>query len=120
MPCRTASLVQFDVYCHLPAFCYMWPTHPAVISSHVQVFGSLQATEFIVDFAQKSRKPFAVVPCCVYSSEFPTRRLPCGELVRTYEQLLDYLVAKDAIHIKVATLAFEGKNKVVYCTSWTD
>ena len=34
-----------------------------------------QATESIVDMALKYRKPFAVVPCCVFSHENPHRRL---------------------------------------------
>jgi hypothetical protein len=34
-----------------------------------------QATEAIVDMALKYRKPFAVVPCCVFSHENPHRRL---------------------------------------------
>src|SRR3546814_9958832 len=32
-----------------------------------------QAAEPIVDFAMANNKPFAVVPCCVYSSCFPKR-----------------------------------------------
>ena len=34
-----------------------------------------QATESIVDMALKYQKPFAVVPCCVFSEENPHRRL---------------------------------------------
>ncbi|KAK9810172.1 hypothetical protein WJX72_006052 [[Myrmecia] bisecta] len=79
-----------------------------------------QAVEYIVDYARKSRKPFAVVPCCVYFNEFPWRRLPDGTPVKKYSQLVQYLAAIDPEHIKVAELPFEGRNKVVYCTSWTD
>lgn len=32
-----------------------------------------QAAEPIVDWALRMNKPFAVVPCCVYSKEFPNR-----------------------------------------------
>jgi len=50
-----------------------------------------QATDFIVDAARRYGKPFALVPCCVFPSEFPERRLPSGETVVTYAQLLDYI-----------------------------
>ena len=50
--------------------------------------GCLQATEAIVDFAQRMRKPFAVVPCCVYAAEFPRRRLP----VRRIHPILNHVV----------------------------
>lgn len=43
-----------------------------------------QATEWIVDFALARGKPFAVVPCCVCPSVFPSRRTPAGDpVVRT-------------------------------------
>ncbi|EFN53720.1 hypothetical protein CHLNCDRAFT_136575 [Chlorella variabilis] len=71
-----------------------------------------QATEFIVDLAIAHGKPFAVVPCCVYSCEFP-RRLLCGRSVTSYEHFLQYLVAKDP-GIRVATLPLSGKNRVLY------
>ncbi|CAL8470609.1 g10151 [Coccomyxa elongata] len=77
------------------------------------------ATEAIVDFAQRMRKPFAVVPCCVYAAEFPRRRLPDGAPVRTNEDLIAYIVSKDPAAIKVRELPFEGRNKVVYVTEWT-
>ena len=40
-------------------------------TSHAIVAPSCPAAEFIVDLAIAHGKPFAVVPCCVYSSEFP-------------------------------------------------
>ena len=73
-----------------------------------------QATDAAVDFAIATSKPFAVVPCCVYSSQFRHRRRPGGGAVRNYDELLEYLVAKDPARVRVATLDFEGKNKVVY------
>ncbi|KAL3139949.1 hypothetical protein ABBQ38_004237 [Trebouxia sp. C0009 RCD-2024] len=79
-----------------------------------------QAAEPIIDFAQRTGRPFAMVPCCVYPMEFPRRRLPDGTWVRKYEQLIEYLTSRDPHHIKVATLPFEGRNQVVYCTSWKD
>lgn len=44
------------------------------------------------------------------------RLLPCGRRVATYNDLLQYLVAKDPEHIRVAMLPFKGRNKVVYRT----
>lgn len=78
-----------------------------------------QAAEPIINFAQKTRRPFAMVPCCVYPMEFPRRKLPDGTWVRKYEQLIQYLQFRDPEHIHVATLPFEGRNQVVYCKSWT-
>jgi len=78
-----------------------------------------QATECIVDFAQRTRKSFAVVPCCVYAAEFPRRRLPGGGWVRTYKDLIAYIVAKDPAAVKIKELPFEGRNKVVYVERWS-
>ena len=78
----------------------------------------LQAAEPIINFAQRTKRPFAMVPCCVYPMEFRRRRLPDGTWVRKYEQLIQYLQSRDPEHIKVATLPFEGRNQVVFCTSW--
>lgn len=80
----------------------------AVVAMHPD-----QATEFAVDLALALDVPFAVVPCCVYASDFPRRRLPDGRRVTSYDDFLDYLAAKDPA-IQIATLPFEGKNKVVY------
>jgi hypothetical protein len=73
-----------------------------------------QATGAIVEFALHAKKPFAVVPCCVYSDLFPKRHLPNGKQVSSYNDLIDWIVAKDPQHIHVEELPFEGKNKVVY------
>ena len=72
------------------------------------------ATEAIVDFALEHNKIFACVPCCVYSAAFPTRRDARGRRVTQYDAFVDYLVAKAPGRIGVATLPFEGKNKVVF------
>lgn len=67
-----------------------------------------------MDLALALGKPFAVVPCCVYPSEFPRRALD-GTAVSSYDQLLAYLVSKDASGAtRVASLPFEGRNKVIY------
>ncbi|KAI9478546.1 MAG: hypothetical protein EXX96DRAFT_482790 [Benjaminiella poitrasii] len=77
-----------------------------------------QATIPIVDVALKLNKPFAVVPCCVFSHDNRTRRLKStGELVTTTEQQIQYICEKDTQgrgEIRTDYLDFEGKNKVVY------
>ena len=70
-----------------------------------------------MNFAMRTRKPFAAVPCCVFPNDFPRRRLN-GALVRKYEDFISYLVSLAPGHIRVEELMFEGRNKVVYCTSW--
>ena len=72
------------------------------------------ATEAIVDFGLSTGKIFACVPCCVYSTLFPTRRDARGRLVKRYDAFIEYLLAKAPGRIGVATLPFEGKNKVIY------
>ena len=72
-----------------------------------------QAAEHICDFALKHEIPFAVVPCCVYSKQFPKRKLPDGTLVKSYEQLLQHLQSKDR-RIRKNRLPFEGKNIVLW------
>lgn len=73
-----------------------------------------ECTEDILDVALKYKKPVAIVPCCVFPDLFPTRKMPCGTTVRTYEAFLQYLLKKDS-RLKKATLSFEGKNQVIYC-----
>jgi hypothetical protein len=72
-----------------------------------------QAAGFIVDFAISYGKPFAIVPCCVYKDEFPTRKLRDGKQVRNYDDLLAFLKSKHPDIIEKA-LDMEGKNKVKY------
>lgn len=75
-----------------------------------------QATIPIVDMAIRLRKPFAVIPCCVFSQENQSRKLKSGEVVMTTEQLIQYICEKNVPSGEVKTdyLAFEGKNRVVY------
>jgi hypothetical protein len=100
-----------------------------------------QVTEAIVDVAIRYQKPFAAVPCCVFTNLFPERvmRIPtCGnevgqdndasrsssgfgaedcdlkyKSVQTYEEFIEYLVAKHG-SIRTFELPFLGRNKVVY------
>lgn len=73
------------------------------------------ATGAVVETAIALRKPFAVVPCCVFSYMFPDRKTPDGNTVATYEELVDYLESLGNGVIKRATLPFEGRNTVLYC-----
>ena len=79
------------------------------------------ATEAIVDIALHFRKPFIVVPCCVFPNLFRSRFVPSDDdpekmlPVRNHEQLCKYLSMKDS-HFVVETLPFEGRN----CGIWWD
>ena len=42
------------------------------------------------------------------------RRTLCGRPVASYDQFCAYLAAKDPGRIRVATLPFEGRNRVLY------
>jgi hypothetical protein len=73
------------------------------------------ATEAIVDIALHYRKPFIVVPCCVFPNFFRHRCIPSDDdpekmvPVRNHEQFCKYLSLKDS-HFIVETLPFEGRN----------
>eukprot|EP00743_Colponemidia_sp_Colp-15_P008189 GILK01008881.1.p1 GENE.GILK01008881.1~~GILK01008881.1.p1 ORF type:complete len:481 (+),score=73.03 GILK01008881.1:54-1445(+) len=71
-----------------------------------------QATECIVDYALSRNLPFAVVPCCVFVSEFPDRRFN-GQQVVSYQDFISYLQAKDP-RIQLGYLDFVGRHKVLY------
>ena len=72
-----------------------------------------ECTEDILDLALQYNKPVAIVPCCVFAGFFPLRTLPCGKAVRTYEDFLNYLLAKDP-RLQLESLSFEGRNQVIY------
>ncbi len=86
-----------------------------------------EATGEVVDFAVRHRIPFVVVPCCVFSRLFPHRLKPntlnrqegginrTREIVRTYDDLIEYLVAKDK-SIKITKLDFDGANFALWST----
>eukprot|EP00756_Hemistasia_phaeocysticola_P052566 Hpha_TRINITY_DN27820_c0_g1::TRINITY_DN27820_c0_g1_i1::g.194065::m.194065 len=66
-----------------------------------------EATEPLVDLALALRRPFAVVPCCVFPSLFPQRRLH-GRQVRSHTDFCDYLQAKHPA-IRRGALDFGGR-----------
>ena len=76
-----------------------------------------QVTDSIVDIAIHLRIPFAVIPCCVFTKLFPSRKTPDGEVVRTYQELVEYLKQKHP-NIVQDILPFYGRNIVLYCTSY--
>ena len=94
------------------------------------------ATEAIVDIAMKYRKPFMVVPCCVFPNFFKHRFIPRSATkedendnldsfvrnvqssrddmipVRSHEQFCKYLLLKDS-HFTEEILPFEGRNVAI-------
>ena len=92
-----------------------------------------QCTEDILDVALEHNISVAIVPCCVFPDLFSTRRMSITQIssvnadsgnnciqkdtnivpVRTYDDFLRYLMSKDD-GLQMATLPFEGKNKVIY------
>lgn len=75
-----------------------------------------EATDSIVDMAVRKRVPFVVMPCCVFSRLFPDRRLPeSSDPVGTYDDLIQYLMAKD-VAIQKTVLPFEGANIALWAT----
>ncbi|KAL7432321.1 hypothetical protein ACHAXM_005448 [Skeletonema potamos] len=75
-----------------------------------------QATEAAIDLALFLKCPFAVVPCCVFPTEFPNRRID-GNGVKNHSQLIEYLCMKHE-KIRKGTLNFvetaTAKNVVLY------
>ncbi|KAI8976188.1 hypothetical protein BDB01DRAFT_853240 [Pilobolus umbonatus] len=71
--------------------------HHELISNAGLLVGlhSDQATVPIVEIAIRLNKPFAVVPCCVFSHENRDRLLKSGKLVSCTEDLVQYICEKD-------------------------
>ena len=72
-----------------------------------------EATEPLVDCAIQFSLDFAVIPCCVFSQDFPQRRLRCGQEPTSYDHFCDYLTEKHP-EIRSQLLPFIGRNKVLY------
>lgn len=99
----------------------------ATVAAHAQLFADCsmlvgmhpdEATEVIVDTALAHRKPFAVVPCCVMSRQFPDRKCADGTRVATYETFVTYLREKHP-GIQSAFLPFAGRNQVLFLVEYT-
>jgi hypothetical protein len=86
-----------------------------------------QGAEHLIDFCLLNKKPFATVICCVYSNQFPYRRIlkrnskdKEGEQeeemihVSRFEDFIEYLMMKDAGKIHAIRLDFDGKNIMLF------
>lgn len=74
------------------------------------------ATEAIVDAALAYRKPFVVVPCCVFPNFFRTRTILVDDQpvpVRSHDQFCTYLLQKDPRFV-MEELPFEGRNIAIW------
>ena len=72
-----------------------------------------QVTSEIVEFSNARGIPWAVVPCCVCSKDFPKRKLADGTFVKTHPQFIEWLLLQHPKAQK-CTLDFEGKNICVF------
>lgn len=73
-----------------------------------------EATDAVVNAAVQLRKPFVIIPCCVFCRLFPHRRMPGSDrVVSTYDELITFLMSKDH-SIQKATLPFVGANTVLW------
>jgi len=77
-----------------------------------------EPTEDILDMALQYGKNVAVVPCCVFPCFFPLRYLSDGRFVRTYDDFLEYLLAKDD-RLRKHNLPFQGRNTLIYMNEKT-
>ena len=76
-----------------------------------------EATEPLVDYSVQFSLDFAVIPCCVFSKDFPERRLRTGEEPTSYPQFCQFLSEK-CEGVRSQLLPFMGRNKVLYKKSW--
>ena len=72
-----------------------------------------EATNDIVDVAVENKINFCVVPCCVFHSKFPERKLKNGKEVIEYNDLIEFLLEKEK-DIGIDFLNIEGRNRVLY------
>eukprot|EP00984_Skeletonema_dohrnii_P023176 scaffold12252_cov133-Skeletonema_dohrnii-CCMP3373.AAC.2 len=83
-----------------------------------------ECTEDILDAALEHNLSVAIIPCCLFSYLYPSRTIRRSSdggdgsdeevvPVRDYNDFLQYLLDKDE-SLQLATLPFEGKNKVIY------
>jgi len=72
-----------------------------------------QATGSILQEAIRFKKPFAVVPCCVFAGQFYMRRTKSGVKVTNMSSFLTWLLELHP-NIQMDELALSGRNKVLY------
>lgn len=69
-----------------------------------------QATEYIIDYCLKYKKPFAVIPCCVF---FKSKLFKHRKHIKTYQKFIQFLINKNK-QIKQKQLGFPGRNICLY------
>ena len=76
-----------------------------------------EATEAALDWAIQHKRPFFIVPCCVFSRLFPERKTVAEDgsvkPVETPEEFVRYL-EKKYTHARVGVLPFDGANQCVW------
>jgi hypothetical protein len=72
-----------------------------------------QGTEPAVRYAVKYDIPLAVVPCCVFPTQFPNREFRGGG-VNGYKTFVKYLRSLCPEKPQIHTLPFKGRNTVLY------
>ena len=72
-----------------------------------------EATDHIIDIGLELDIPWVVIPCCVFPTLFRERRTRDGRLVKSYEDLCDYVLTRHP-GIQETTLPFRGRNRVFY------
>eukprot|EP01064_Diplonema_japonicum_P003236 TRINITY_DN12111_c0_g1_i1.p1 TRINITY_DN12111_c0_g1~~TRINITY_DN12111_c0_g1_i1.p1 ORF type:complete len:334 (+),score=66.75 TRINITY_DN12111_c0_g1_i1:407-1408(+) len=76
-----------------------------------------EATDDVVLYALRHKKPFFVVPCCVFPTKFTHRKLADGSPVLTRPDLLLYLTERCHEAHRQATverLGFQGADEILY------
>mmetsp|Transcript_14274 Transcript_14274/g.25581 ORF Transcript_14274/g.25581 Transcript_14274/m.25581 type:complete len:485 (-) Transcript_14274:272-1726(-) len=100
---------EFDeAYLEEPSALERFQKAGCVIGMH-----SDQATGSLVQLAVRHRRPFAVVPCCVFTKEFPDRRTPEGKTVETLNEFIAWLMSHHP-NMQVDFLSIDGRNKVLF------
>jgi len=72
-----------------------------------------EATEPLVDTAVDLLISFCVIPCCVFSQDFPSRKLKNGNTPTSYEDFCEFLSEKTPGTEK-ELVPFIGKNRVLF------
>ena len=108
---------------HTVQTCFGGGTSDSLVKNACLIIGlhADGATEAIVDAALIHRKPFVVVPCCVFPNLFRERYIITIEVsgeekrvpVRSHDQFCKYLLAKDPRFV-MEVLPFDGRNIAIW------
>ena len=93
----------------------------AELVQHASVIVGLhpdEATNAIVQISLDLRRPFVVVPCCVFARRYP-RKLRSGKAVRNTAELIVWLIERSS-RTRVAQLPFHGQNKMIYVDDFSE